>query len=284
MDPNISSSDNDRVPGGGGWSHSQWQKVERIHSRFSPGSEMPNDTKTVAAYAAGASLVAIATFYVFGPTFFIDGENSYNTSDGRKRAIIGLVNNANDCFINSVLQALAGLGDLRLYLIKELHRREIEGKDIYDIPPTVLNKGETAEKIVNLQRGPVTKALKDMLNALNERPIYKKTISARPIIEALEKAFRTRISRNQQDAQEFLQIVLERLSDEYHAAEKARKRAADAAIENEQLNGKGDIVPALDGHAKTVVSVATNEGFPSRARWSLKSNVNIAASRQNRQS
>ena len=135
---------------------------------------MPDKPTTVVAYAAGASLAAIAAFYVFGPTFFIDGENSYNTNDGRKRTIIGLSNPANDCFINSVLQALAGLGDLRLYLIKELHRKQLDGPETYDSAPPVLRKGERAEKILVLQKGPVTKALKDMLDALNERPIYKK--------------------------------------------------------------------------------------------------------------
>src|SRR5271170_3294192 len=137
---------------------------------------MPDKPVTVAAYAAGASLAAITLFYVFGPTFFIDGENSYNTSDGRKRGIIGLCNPANDCFINSVLQALAGLGDLRLYLIRELHRRELDGREIFEQPPPNLKKGEKPEKLVGLQKGPITKALKDILDALNERPIYKKTI------------------------------------------------------------------------------------------------------------
>ena len=201
---------------------------------------MPDKPVTVAAYAAGASLAAITLFYVFGPTFFIDGENSYNTSDGRKRGIIGLSNPANDCFINSVLQALAGLGDLRLYLIKELHRRKLDGPEVYEQATVGSKKGENPEKIRDLQRGPVTRALKEMLDALNERPIYKKTISARPMIEALEKAFRTRISRNQQDAQEFFQVVAERLCEEYHAAAKARRASTGVAKRLSNVDGTGE--------------------------------------------
>jgi len=218
---------------------------------------MPDKPQTVAAYAAGASLAAIVAFYVFGPTFFIDGENSSNTSDGRKRTIIGLANSANDCFINSVLQALAGLGDLRVYLIRELHRRQLDGSEVLDSLPLVLQKGETEGKLRTLQRGPVTQALKDMLDALNERPIYKKTISARPMIEALERAFQTRISRNQQDAQEFLQIVLERLCDEYHAAEKARRRCASPA---------GDVDEERDEQDDRAIAISKNDRFPFEGR------------------
>ncbi|KAH0848300.1 hypothetical protein AYO21_04330 [Fonsecaea monophora] len=225
---------------------------------------MPDKPATVVAYAAGASLAAIAAFYVFAPTFFIDGENSYNTNDGRKRTIIGLSNPANDCFINSVLQALAGLGDLRLYLIKELHRRQLDGPEIYDSLPPVLRKGEKADRIVGLQKGPVTKALKEMLDALNERPIYKKTISAKPMIEALERAFNTRISRNQQDAQEFLQIVLERLCDEYHAAQRARLRFANP--DQTEDSTTTDLKPSSTSPASTEVTIGAREGFPFEGR------------------
>src|ERR1700753_1168180 len=123
---------------------------------------MPDKPATVVAYAAGASLAAIAAFYVFGPTFFIDGGDSYNTNDGRKRTIIGLSNPANDCFINSVLQALAGLGDLRLYLIKELHRRQLEGPEMYNAVPSPdeLSRAERPDKLRELQQGIITRALK----------------------------------------------------------------------------------------------------------------------------
>ena len=229
---------------------------------------MPEKNSTVVAYAAGASLAAASLFYIFGPTFFIDGENSYNTSDGRKRTIIGLSNPANDCFINSVLQALAGLGDLRLYIIRELHRRRLEDAEIYTNVPSILKRGEKPEKIVNLQQAPVTKALKDMLDALNERPIYKKTITAKPLIEALERAFHTRISRNQQDAQEFLQILLERLCDEYHASEKARKRFGDQplSLENGQLQTEVGAEGLESGIANDQIRVSGNEGFPFEGR------------------
>jgi ubiquitin carboxyl-terminal hydrolase 16 len=196
---------------------------------------MPEKPLTIATYAAGASLAAITLVYVFGPTFFLDDESS----NGRKKGVVGLSNSANDCFINSTLQALAGLGDLRLYLIRETHRRKLDGPDIYMVDRENVSQEKGAIKpwkLEGLQKGIVTYALKDILDSLNERPIYRKTISPGPFIRALELAFRTRISRQQQDAQEFLQIVTERLCEEYHAGSKARRksRKLDAAIPDAQ--------------------------------------------------
>ncbi|KAH0261682.1 cysteine proteinase, partial [Aureobasidium melanogenum] len=201
---------------------------------------MPDKPLTIATYAAGASLAAITLVYVFGPTFMLDDEAAQSSRSTRKRGVVGLVNPANDCFINSVLQTLAGLPELRIYLIRELHRRKLDGKEIYsiveqledEISPNeskdIVKMNETKEpswKVLGLQQGLVTAGLKDILDALNERPIYKKTISARTFVSVMETAFRTRISRQQQDAQEFLQIVAERLSEEYHAGRNARRKA-----------------------------------------------------------
>lgn len=190
---------------------------------------MPEKPLTIATYAAGASLAAITLVYVFGPTFFIDDD----ASNTKKKSVVGLSNAANDCFINSVLQALAGLPDLRIYLIRETHRRKLDGPGVYEVDPGRLNTDNssvTPGKLEGLQQGVLTYGLKDVLDALNERPIYKKTISPQPFIRSLERAFGTRISRQQQDAQEFLQIVTERLCDEYHAGSKARRQALKRGI------------------------------------------------------
>ncbi|TQN65863.1 Ubiquitin carboxyl-terminal hydrolase 16 [Colletotrichum shisoi] len=207
---------------------------------------MPDKNITTISYAAGASLAAIALVYVFAPTFTID-ESS--TSSSRRKGVVGLRNAANDCFINSTLQALAGLGELRVYLIRETHRRNIDDDAVYAQLVQPPGKNYPDWKIEGMQRGLVTQGLKDMLDSLNERPIYKKSISAVDFVRVLETAFRQRISRQQQDAQEFLQIVAERLKEEYHAGERARAHARSAAS-HASSNGIGtDATAAVNGDA-----------------------------------
>jgi ubiquitin carboxyl-terminal hydrolase 16 len=185
---------------------------------------MPERPLAIASYALGASLCAISLLYVFGPTFAFDGDN-VGSSKGR---IVGLENPSNICFCNSVLQALANLSELRMYLIREMHRRRLDGKAVYSAYPDEVRGGKRVAlaqtKLDRLQNGIVTQALKNMSDRLNERPLQRKTISALRFIEALEVAFNTNISRAQQDAQEFLQLVIERLSDEHEAGIKARRK------------------------------------------------------------
>ena len=164
---------------------------------------------TATGYLLGASLGLIVAVWVFAPSYPHDHDSAHAST--RKKNVVGLVNPANDCFINSVLQALAGLGDLRIYLIRETHRRKLDGPEVYSqlvVDPARRNMPPW--KVEGLQAGMVTQGLKEVLDKLNERPIQRKSISAAPFVQVLEAAFKQRISRQQQDAQEFLQVVAER--------------------------------------------------------------------------
>ncbi|OHE93817.1 ubiquitin carboxyl-terminal hydrolase [Colletotrichum orchidophilum] len=256
---------------------------------------MPDKNVTTISYAAGASLAAIALVYVFAPTFTID-ESS--TSSSRRKGVVGLRNAANDCFINSTLQALAGLGELRMYLIREIHRRNIDDEGVYSQLVQPPGKNYPEWKIEGMQRGLVTQGLKDMLDSLNERPIYKKSISAIEFVRVLETAFRQRISRQQQDAQEFLQIVAERLKEEYHAGERARTQvkleasratSVGASVNGDAIQEKLKTLDLANGNAEdsssalptpTIPKIQTNgihapidedEGFPMEGKYESQS-------------
>lgn len=210
---------------------------------------MPDKPLTVLTYAASASLAAVALVYFFNPNYLLDGDPN-SSANARKKGVVGLFNPANDCFINCVLQALSGLGDLRLFLIRETHRRGLGSREVYESTVLKDEKGRDVhpQKLASLQKGEVTQGLKEMVDKLNERPIYKKTISAAPFIRVLEHAFGTRIAKTQQDAQELLQIVAERLAEEYVAGNAARLRAQKLLRPGEKARSVVNIESRLDGH------------------------------------
>jgi ubiquitin carboxyl-terminal hydrolase 16 len=137
---------------------------------------------------------------------------------------------------------------------------------VYKVTSADINDDSITEakllKLEGTRAGIVTSALREILNHLNERPIVRKTISAQPFILALERAFRTRISRQQQDAQEFLQVVAERVCDEYHAGQQARKKARELSLAGLQItngDGKADETAADGDEAEAKAPESPNE-------------------------
>ncbi|KKA27718.1 hypothetical protein TD95_002349 [Thielaviopsis punctulata] len=205
---------------------------------------MPQKPFTVASYAAGAGLAAVALVYVFAPNYLID------ESDSRKKGAIGLVNVGNDCFINSNLQALAGLSELRIFLIRETYRRTVDDHAVYENlliqpPGTKITSSDSPSpsdsrlgpkdpipewKLRGLQKGMVSAGLKTILDKLNERPLSRKTLSPRDFVRVLEESFGLTINRQQQDAQEFLQLIFERLKEEYAAGQRVHRELLKRAI------------------------------------------------------
>ena len=220
---------------------------------------MPDKPLTVFTYAASASLAAVAVVYFFHPSYLFDSDAASSTSS-KKKSIVGLHNPANDCFINCVLQSIAGLGDLRVFLIREIHRRDLVDASIYENVSVRDRNGKVvnAQKLRSLQQGEVTKGMKEMIDRLNERPMHRKTITAGPFIRVLERAFGSTISKAQQDAQEFLQLVAERLCEEYHAGVKARARYAELT--------EGHDVPAQNEEKAT----QDEDGFPLEGKTETK--------------
>lgn len=129
--------------------------------------------------------------------------------------------------INSVLQALAGSTTLRTYLASRARYAQVSGE---------LLGGLHEDQFISL-------ALSRILNGLNERPIYRKTMSAKPFVAVLERKYGSKISRQQQDAHEFLQVVGEKLEEEYEAGKKwAERRKELAALASVEDSGIGESV------------------------------------------
>lgn len=73
----------------------------------------------------------------------------------------------------------------------------------------------------------VTKALSDIVERLNSPVFEGKTTSARDFIRALEVSFNARMHRDQQDAQELLQLVMQKVDEE------ANSRNKDEAVDHQ---------------------------------------------------
>ncbi|CCG82296.1 Ubiquitin carboxyl-terminal hydrolase [Taphrina deformans PYCC 5710] len=118
----------------------------------------------------------------------------------------GLRNWANWCFANSAIQSLASLPSFRRWLDQELSE-----------PDTLREKtglGESEKVSADAwEDAPLSRTMRGMIEVLNiEGP--SKILSASPLVKALETLQESHISRSQQDAQEFLHMLLESIAAE----------------------------------------------------------------------
>lgn len=179
------------------------------------------NTQTIVVYTAAGTLAAGIVAYVLGPTLFqVDDKPIFLQSNGT----VGLSNPGADCFINSGLQALAGLPSLQRYLLSlSPHLEDGEG-----------GQDEHAREKKS-QSAHLSRALLALQQILIKKPPARKTASAKGFIRSLEYVLQTRIGRQQQDAHEFLHVVLDQLFEEQQSEQKLRAADSDL-LSREQIS------------------------------------------------
>ncbi len=148
--------------------------------------------------------------------------------------VVGLLNNANDCFANSNLQALSSLTSLDDYLsrmidthaklsrlIKSIQNdNHNDNQNQNDITEGKENGKENdnhnhSAKFKEIPSLPLHLALMKIVDILQSTPTSARTISPWLFLNELEKIFNARISRSQHDAHELLQLILSTLDNEW---------------------------------------------------------------------
>ncbi|CCD25099.1 putative ubiquitin-specific protease UBP16 NDAI_0E02820 [Naumovozyma dairenensis CBS 421] len=143
----------------------------------------------------GLTILGVS-LYIVSPTLIISllrtlGLRDKDTKESCRldRTTMGLINARNDCFINSSLQALVPLSSFTVYL------------------NSILSKLQE-DKNLSL---PLHKNLAKTVYELQKLIVDSESYSAELIISTMEHIFKGTISRQQNDAHEFTQLLLETL-------------------------------------------------------------------------
>ncbi|KAI9716064.1 MAG: hypothetical protein M1828_000475 [Chrysothrix sp. TS-e1954] len=220
---------------------------------------MKSTTITTASYLGAAALSAAALVYVLGPSLYPEPSGSTSRIAGARA--VGLSNGGNECYINAVLQALKGLGTLEASLEKFCK----ELKNVQSI------HGDTGRDPGNVL---LSKALNVFLTRLGDKPDGAKTVSARSLIRDIERIFCAPVSRRQQDAHEFFQVLAQRLCEEYEKQLESDGPSVEHKVDRESrdhttmsgVSGSVSLPVATD--QKTAFA---GEGIPQRTRMEQQS-------------
>lgn len=144
--------------------------------------------------------------YIFGPMvsqWLFPCANKNPDKIRKDRYTTGLQNKHNDCFANASLQALVPLPSLVLYINLFYSILEDIETHLHEIPIKLDIRMHLA--------------LGSLLTQL-QMPIFSpRSASPDILLNTLEQIYSTMLSPGQQDAQEFLQILIETLKNEYDA-------------------------------------------------------------------
>ncbi|KAK9476797.1 hypothetical protein V1514DRAFT_335675 [Lipomyces japonicus] len=139
------------------------------------------------ATAVASLAVSAAAYLLFYSPAVIRNDDDVD-DEQRQRYTVGLHNPSNDCFANSVLQALSSSSVLESYLATD-----------------------------RVRQYKLSSALLIMISDLNTPIRYARASSPWPFLHVLESIFKSRISRTQHDAHELMHLILQTLTDEYAA-------------------------------------------------------------------
>lgn len=155
------------------------------------------------------SIIALTSLYIIGPSLrhvlsTLFGSKRITEDKSNKRLdkyTTGLTNRANECYINSSLQALSSLQNLTISLNKYIKLTE--------------NANEEGDLKETISRALLHESLCNLFSSLQQLILQPRISSNKPVVQALESIFQGRLSRDQNDAHEFVQILLEKLWDEH---------------------------------------------------------------------
>ena len=143
-------------------------------------------------------------------------ETKITLSEDSNKGITGLVNIGNTCFMNSALQCLSNCYELTKYFLSDLYKNEI------NVNNRLGSKGE----IVNIYK----QLLKDLWEGKEEsiNPTYFKNIFSQ-FVEQFS-------GNNQQDSNEFLMFLLDKLHEDINSVSKKEYLEAENSENNQSDN------------------------------------------------
>lgn len=177
-----------------------------------------------------ATTLTFLSVYIAAPSikyYFLSEEEKQKmfSSKRQDKHTTGLINTRNDCFANSSVQAFAALPGLNTYLNEMIKQHQL--MDSLPLP-----KDDPAPGI------PLHLALADIVATLQEPITSSKEVSVWPFLQVIEKIFSSKISTNQNDAHELVQLILETLDNETTKLKKyAKKHKLNLLIPELPFNG-----------------------------------------------